>query len=107
MSWQDKSWNHYNYNLMIMHDSDGDCIKALHFYKTKDETEWKMASISPYEFDSRVLEWYIQCIEAGADPKGPYVRNINGRSMYSNWDKKSIQDYLIKYVIPKRKGKMK
>lgn len=107
MSWQDKSWNYKGYHLMIEHEHQDDCVKAIHVYYDLNEgpSSAKVAHITPYDSDARTFELYIDCIEAGADPKGSHVKSLNGKAMYTNWNKVSLQDYAIKFII--RKGRAK
>ena len=107
MSWQDKSWNYKGYHLMIEHEYQDDCVKAFHIYYplNEEKPQSKVAHITPYDSDARTFELYIDCIEAGADPKGSHVKSLNGRAMYTNWNKKSLQDYAIKFIV--RKGRAK
>ena len=114
MNWQDKRWQYKGYNLEIRYDHEDDVVKAFHFYRpmdkitetlvdgkvvTKNNGGSRMANLSPYNASARAFELFIDCIEAGADPKGPYVKNLNGKAVYTSWDFKSLQDYAIKFII--------
>ena len=97
MNWMDKHWQYKDYDLKIDHDFEGDVVKAIHLYTYDGKT--RVASITPYDSDGRTFELFVDCIEAGADPKGPFVKSLNGRAMYTSWDKKSLQDYAIKFIV--------
>jgi len=97
MTWMDKNWKYKDYNLTIDISAENGTLKASHLY-VNDATS-KIAAISPYDHDSRTFELFIDCIEAGADPKGSFVTSLKGKARYSDWDKKSLQDYAIKFII--------
>ena len=81
---EDKKWEYKGYKLLIEHDMEDDCIKAYHvYYPIDNKEEAKVANITPYDSNARTFQLFIDCIEAGADPKGSHVRNINGTAMYT------------------------
>lgn len=101
MSWQDKEWDYKGYRLSIDFEHENGSIKAYHRYWPLDKKlqKSKIAYITPYDSDARTFELYIDCIEAGADPKGSHVQSKKGQAIYTSWDKKALQDYAIKFIV--------
>lgn len=115
---EDKRWQYKGYNLEIRYDYENAGVKANYSYYpmdkitetlvkgkvvVKDNGGLRIANITPYDTgnlsSARAFELFIDCIEAGADPKGPFVKSLNGKAMYSYWDYKSLQDYAIKFIV--------